>query len=496
MRHAVLVSSSLLSLASSPGSAFLVRRPLRSFEVSVLRSSSPFSFSPSLEASASSSSTAAPSRNAPSFSRLHAEKDVKGSADEAYLTMQLPNFLERTFQENPLDDIDPSDFDALGIDVTKEKAELPELLQFVRDRAFVDESLVVQNVDAFEVISKLLPLKGYAQAAPWQREELHPMMVPFGRPLEGPVPKTHLAEKGGGKQVGWVGLLRLPHVKDEKIPVVRQCPTGLELVSNNLASLAMKWAVELHAEGNEEVEEIIPEVNRLFPDSKDHFSTTDERLQQLGPVRYIYLRKWGPFPDVCEALIDLHIEKNDGIAASTVAEKYQESFIEWGRPHALRAVLTATVFADVVKAKEIAKMALKKPSFTVARTESELKLVNLVANEYVWDERREVFLRKSQDPQTSQVATGMKVRILTLLERAAWYMDAMMFGLKAETETEGEVGALVPWSACREALSDFYREGQLFEFASFVGPLNEEERVLPPPPPPRTEVLEEEPALQ
>ncbi|CEM08953.1 unnamed protein product [Vitrella brassicaformis CCMP3155] len=330
-----------------------------------------------------------------------------------------------------------------------------EHLTFLRDVAAVPEA-TLPSKELPHFIS-LLQRRGYEVVSPSpSRGNFHPFFIPLAR-------NTSADESNPSS---YLGLLKWPSApEDMPLPVVRPGPSGVSLVSFDIRSLMKRFAVEEDLRGDETAGETVQLVNSLLNEGEGYELGDVHRLG-LGLPRYLALKRVGRFPDVYEALVDLHLAKGDTYSAMVASEKYYKEVKGWGRPLAYHADLMATHRGNTEVARDAAKVALKLPIWTTAADDAELRRTVDLAADRSYDEYRDSFLRRSRDPRTEEIQRGRKLKYVVALERAAWLMDAMMFGLKSKTGGEGPV--YVPWSAIKQQLADLYTEGGAPEMARFV----------------------------
>lgn len=227
-------------------------------------------------------------------------------------------------------------------------------------------ALAPRGLDALEAVLRALP--GSTPLAPDARQGLHPLMVP-------------LATSAAGVS----GVLMLPGVLREDpirfVPVATVGPSGLRPLGESCAAACKRLLVDLDVSdapcAGAAIEAAAAEGVQY---------ARGEALAPLGgragakpasPAAYCIL-KVGPFADLYEELAQQHLARGDEASALVTCERAQRAYEEWGLPFAAHASLHARL-ARGTEARDISRMALSKPLWSLGAYAAEAPLADLAA---------------------------------------------------------------------------------------------------------------------
>ncbi len=277
---------------------------------------------------------------------------------------------------------------------------------------------------------------GEVGAAPNERSNLHPFLIPLSK-----------NEATGAT----TGLLRWPTAPETMdLPIARTIPGSLSL--SLVAPSAISHVSRVHATADYAGNNTYAAELRALAPAAELTAGAAER-SGMPLERYIVLHV-GYFPDVYRDLAEFHLAKDDVPSALVTCERANTLFPGWASPHVYHARLLQRL-GRAMEARDSARFALQMPLWTMGGAGVVQDMGRLAG--YQDDESlRKIYQRLFEDKREKDIAEG-KAPEQVALDRAAYYLDwATARGVTQWDDVDLEV------------LAELYDQAKLPDIATFV----------------------------
>lgn len=233
-----------------------------------------------------------------------------------------------------------------------------------------------------EPLLRVLQAQGQTLVAPDDRAQLHPLAVPLAC-ASAPASDTPNAAVRGEEVFTCLLPRQVGESPNGRLPIVttsRGAP-AVSLVARNANEFMHRALAEEESQagtaGTPSPSER-PIADAAGPDGRALYTAGALQASKLPSLTAYLARHAGMFPDVAEALVTAHLQKDDLMSALITGEWYTRSdhFGGWARPYEFNSQLYIR-FGRMEEARDSARTALRLPWWTLS---TGFEMVRSVAN--------------------------------------------------------------------------------------------------------------------
>lgn len=292
-----------------------------------------------------------------------------------------------------------------------------------------------------EALLGALEATGNVLSDPNQREGMFPLIIPMCR-----------NEKNGEQ----IGLLRWPQTdRIHDMPVVSIRDGGVSLLAQDTTQLLHRMLVEEDVDIESGKKSIRAVENAIGYLGSEFYTQGDYARGELPRLAAYITKKVGYFPDVCEELVQNHMEKGDTLSATITVDWYAGRFPHWGSPH----VYSAKLYKKLERweeARDEARKALLKPWWTLGEDWDSVKSLAGFENEDADSLREKIFQLQNQEKLQTQF-TNQGTTVIMSEDEAMWMLDR-----------EASRGQSADWEGMRSDLAAAFQRSGRVDVAHFV----------------------------
>lgn len=307
---------------------------------------------------------------------------------------------------------------------------------FVRDTAKAD---VPAHLEA---LLGALEASGKVLLDPNDRQGIFPLAIPLSKDVEtGEV----------------LALLRWPHPdRSHVMPVVSLNNTcGVALRAQDATQMLHRMLVEEDVAVDGGMQSSRPVAEAMGYLGAEFYTQGDFGKGELPRLAAYITKHVGHFPDVCESLIQTHLDKGDTMSAMITADWYAGRFPHWGSPHVFSSKLYRQL-GRLEEARDEARKALLKPWWTLGDDWNSVMTLAEFDEENAESLHEKIFHLQNQEKLQAKL-TNQETTLVTVEDEAMWVLDK-----------ESSRGCAAQWDAARSELAAKFREKGRPDMASFV----------------------------
>uniref|UniRef100_A0A6U9QMN9 Uncharacterized protein n=1 Tax=Picocystis salinarum TaxID=88271 RepID=A0A6U9QMN9_9CHLO len=308
--------------------------------------------------------------------------------------------------------------------------------------AFVRDAVQVDVPAHLEALLAALEAKGNVKMDPNERKGMFPLAIPLAKDA----------------QTGEVlALLRWPQTdRSHTMPVISLHNTcGVALKAQDATQMLHRMLVEedVAVDGGEQSFRPVAEAIGYL--GAEFYTKGDFARGKLPHLAAYITKHVGYFPDVCESLVQHHLDKGDTMSAMITVDWYTSRFPHWGSPQVFSAKLYQRL-GRLEEARDEARKALLKPWWTLG--DDWVSVMNLAEfeNEDAESLHEKIFHLQNQEKLQAKL-TNQDTAVATAEDEAMWVLDK-----------EVSRGSEAEWDSTRRMLAAKFEEKGRTDMASFV----------------------------
>lgn len=310
--------------------------------------------------------------------------------------------------------------------------------------AFVRDTVQVDVPAHLEALLAALEAKGNVKMDPNERRGMFPLAIPLAKDV----------------QTGEVlALLRWPQPdRSHTMPVVSLHDTcGVTLKAQDATQMLHRMLVEedVAVDGGKQSSRPVAEAIGYL--GAEFYTKGDFARGKLPHLAAYVTKHVGYFPDVCESLVQHHLDKGDTMSAMITVDWYAGRFPHWGSPHVFSAKLYQRL-GRLEEARDEARKALLKPWWTLGDNWVSVMKLAEFEDEDAESLHEKIFHLQNQEKLQAKLTNQDSV-VTTAEDEAMWVLDK-----------EFSRGSKAVWDSVRRELAAKFKEIGRLDMACFILP--------------------------
>lgn len=308
--------------------------------------------------------------------------------------------------------------------------------------AFVRDTVQVDVPAHLEALLAALEAKGNVKMDPNERRGMFPLAIPLAKDV----------------QTGEVlALLRWPQPeRSHTMPIVSLHNTcGVTLKAQDATQMLHRMLVEedVAVDGGEQSSRPVAEAIGYL--DAEFYTKGDFARGKLPHLAAYITKHVGYFPDVCESLVQHHLDKGDTMSAMITVDWYAGRFPHWGSPHVFSAKLYQRL-GRLEEARDEARKALLKPWWSLGDNWMSVMKLAEFEDEDAESLHEKIFHLQNQEKLQAKL-TNLDSVVTSAEDEAMWILDK-----------EFSRGSKAEWDLTRKKLAAKFEEKGRTDMASFV----------------------------